>query len=117
MMSKWSPAHNKPLVCVHWNDAESAAPNDAFYEEEIQHTKHPMETYGLLMKEDSDGITLMTEFYLENGKGVYRGKTFIPGSIVDHVETLLKPKELKPSRQVKRASSQTLPVTNHTPIS
>ena len=92
VIKRWRPTHNKPLVCVTWEDAESSAPNEAFYEEEIVHKTRPMETYGLLLKDDDKGITVMTEFYQEDdGKHVFRGKTLIPRPLIVKVETLLKP--------------------------
>ena len=91
-MLRWKPIHGKHLVCVHWLDADASSPSEAFYENEIKHRTTPMETYGLLMRQDDDGITLMTEFYQEDdGKSVYRGRTFIPASLIKSIEVLAKP--------------------------
>jgi len=105
-MTKWTPSHGKTLVCVHWGDADGAAPDASFYEEEID-TKHratSMQTYGLLVKQDKDGVTLMTEFYKEDdGKNVFRGRTFIPGSLIKNVEIMATPWVRKP-RKTKQTS-------------
>lgn len=79
-------------MCVTWRDADASAPNEAFYEEEITHRIRPMDTYGLLVKQDADGVTVMTEFYLEDdGKKVFRGKTTIPASLIEKIEILAEP--------------------------
>ena len=92
MPKRWQPKHGKPLVCVYWDDADASSPTDAFYEEEIVHTPQPMETYGLLIKDDQDGVTIMNEFYLnENGKKTYRGRTTIPRSLVRDVVIMAEP--------------------------
>lgn len=96
---KWQPLHKKALVCVHWSDADASAPTEAFYEEEIKHRTTPMETYGLLMKQNEEGITLMTEFYREDdGRGVYRGRTFVPAPLIHRVEVLASPWSAKPRK-------------------
>jgi len=109
-MAKWTPSHGRSLVCVLWNDADGSAPDASFYEEEID-TKHratSMQTYGLLVKQDKDGVTLMTEFYKEDdGKNVFRGRTFIPDSLITKVEVMATPWMKKP--RTKRKSVETSP--------
>lgn len=104
---KWSPTHRKPLVCVHWRDADSSSPTEAFYEDDIKHRTTPMETYGLLMKQDNEGITLMNEFYKEDdGRSVFRGRNFIPNALIDRVEVLVQPKQPKPRKPTCSGPSQ-----------
>ena len=92
MALKWTPDHNKSLVAVFWRDADASAPTDAFYEEEIKHHTRPMVTYGLLVKQDQEGVTVMNEYYREDdGKEVYRGRTFIPGYLVDRIDVIAEP--------------------------
>ena len=96
---RWKPLHGKPLVCVHWLDADASAPNEAFYEEDIKHKTTPMQTYGLIVSQNPDSIILMTEFYQEDdGKAVYRGRTTIPMSLVQNIEVLLEPVRPRKSR-------------------
>ena len=99
-MARWRPAHGKPLVVVRWLDAEASQPTDAFFEEEVAavHKTTPMETYGLLLQQDSAGVTLMDEYYTSDGKAVFRGRNFIPASQVVEVVQLLPPvKRVAPS--------------------
>ena len=110
-MVKWQPVHGKPLVCVTWRDSDSSAPNEAFYEEDINHHARPMETYGLLMKQDAEGITVMTEFYQEDDdKKVYRGRTLILAPLVVKVEVLAEP-WVKKSRKTRKIKPQIEPIT------
>ena len=105
---KWTPIHGKPLVCVHWLDADASSPTDAFHEEEIagKHHTTPMETYGLLLREDADGVTLMNEFYVDEGKHTFRGRNFIPACQLVKVDVLLAPAQVKPRRTRKSYSDE-----------
>lgn len=118
-MAKWNPEHGKDLVCVHWKDADASAPADGFYESDIAagHKTTPVLTYGLLLKEDEEGVTLMTETYVDdNGRRVWRGKTFIPGPMVDAVQTLLTARRQSSSVSV-RAAKRTSPSSVRPPAS
>jgi len=109
-MLKWKPAHGKQLVCVHWLDADASSPAEAFYEEEIKHRTTSMETYGLLMRHNDEGITVMTEFYQEDdGKHVYRGRTFIPASLVKEVVVLAAPWQPRQKKVVPVNENSNLP--------
>ncbi len=99
-MARWQPPHHKPLVCVHWLDSDASAPTTAFYEDEIAsvHKTTPMESYGLLLQEDSEGVTLMTEYY-DDGKPTFRGRSFIMARLILRVERLLEPSVSRPHRK------------------
>ena len=92
-MRAWRPAHGKPLVCCRWLDADASAPTTAFTEDEIAavHTTTPMESYGLLLRQDATGVTLMTEYYVDNGQATFRGRTFIPAFQLVSVDVLRQP--------------------------
>ena len=111
-MNRWKPLHSKALVCIHWLDADASSPSEAFYEEEIKHRTTPMQTYGLLMRNNEEGITVMTEFYQEDdGRHVYRGRTFIPASLVKEVEVLAKPWIPQPRKKIIKDEATNLPPT------
>ena len=95
----WNPKHGKALVCVYWNDAHGSA-TQVYSDQE--HKPYPMETYGLLLKDDDAGISLGSETYFDNidEKQEFRGHTFIPRGMVIQLEVLLRPKAPR-KRQVK----------------
>lgn len=88
----WKPSHGKTLVCVYWLDAHSSATR-AFTEENVLHKTAPMETYGLLIKDDEAGVSIANETYMDDIENVqtYRGHTFIPRGMVVRVDVLLSP--------------------------
>lgn len=88
----WNPKHGKPLVCVYWNDAHGSA-TQVYSDHE--HKPYPMETYGLLLREDNEGVSICSETYFDNidEKQEFRGHTFIPRGMVKDLVILLKPKE------------------------
>lgn len=99
---KWKPSHGKSLVCVHWLDADASSPTDAYHDDEIDavHKTTPVESYGLLLRDNNTGVTLMTEFY-EGEKHTFRGRTFIPREMIVKVELLLP---IPVSRKMKKVS-------------
>ena len=95
MANTWNPKHRKALVCVHWDDAFASKATSAYTEENVPHKLEPMETFGLLLKQDAIGVSVACETYYndEEKQHEYRGHTFIPAAMVVSVEVLLKPRQ------------------------
>lgn len=111
-MSKWQSLHGKALVCVHWRDADASSPTESFTDRDIDsvHKITPMESYGLLMRDDPTGVTIMTEYYMDAGVPTYRGRTTIPREQVVRVEVLLPAAtSTAPPRRPKAGHARTLP--------
>ena len=96
-MSRWRPAHNKPLVSLLWNDAHGSA-TDVHTEMDIEHEPLRMTTYGILLREDAIGVTIANEWC---GGKEWRGITFVPRALVVELRTLLP----SPPRQPTAVSS------------
>ena len=101
----WNPKHGKPLVCVYWNDAHGSA-TQVYSDQE--HKPYPMETYGLLLKDDETGVSICSETYFDNidTKQEFRGHTFIPRGMVINLEILLKPHGPRKPRKSRTVASQ-----------
>lgn len=95
-MSTWKPSHGKPLVCVHWKDAHGSA-SQAYTEANIPHSVYPMETYGLLLRDDEAGVSIANETYWDDidHERNYRGHTFIPRGMVSKIEVVRDVKKPK----------------------
>jgi hypothetical protein len=78
------------LVWVRWLDAHATAGTTAYERHELPHRACEIITYGLLLRDDGDGISVAAE---EAGGGLYRGVTFIPRALV------LECKPVKPVRR------------------
>jgi hypothetical protein len=79
-----------PLVWVRWMDAHATAATSAYELHELPHRAGEIVTYGLLLRDDGDGISVAAE---EAGGGMYRAVTFIPRALV------LECKPVKPVRR------------------
>ena len=98
----------KPIVIVRWNDAQSSATNVYTENNPSYHAPIVMETLGWLLKDDEQGVSVMTEVFVEEGIHQYRGHTFVPRAMVIEVT----PISIQPTRSRKRAkprSSQAVP--------
>ena len=72
------------LVALRWLDAHGTATNT--YElHELPHKALEIVTYGLLLRDDEQGISLACE---DCGGGTYRGVTFIPRALVVDVRPI-----------------------------
>jgi len=79
------------LVSVRWHDAHATA--TATYEmHELPHRAIEIVTYGLLLRDDEEGISIASE---DCGDGCYRGVTFIPRSLVREVKPIKRPRKPK----------------------
>jgi hypothetical protein len=89
------------LVRLRWLDAHVTA--SATYElHELPHRGLEIITYGLLLRDDADGVSIASE---DCGGGAYRGVTFVPRSLV------VECKPVKPARSVRKPK----PATKHDP--
>lgn len=67
-----------PLVQLRWRDAHGTA--TAVYElHEIPHRALEVTTYGLLLRDDAEGISIASE---DVGANCFRGLTFVPRPMV-----------------------------------
>lgn len=75
------------LVRLRWMDAHATAATTAYELHELPHKAAEIVTYGLLLRDDADGISIATE---DAGGGCYRGVTFVPRSLVLEVKPVVK---------------------------
>lgn len=76
-------------------DAHATAGTTAYELHELPHKASEITSYGLLLRDDADGVSIASE---DAGAGMFRGITFVPRALVV---------ELKP---VKRARKKRLHV-------
>lgn len=86
------------LAIVTWHDAWADQDNFSTAHGLIQ-THDPMvvRTLGWIIADDEKGISIVNEKSIEDGVGIYRGRTFIPRAMVQKVEEfrLSKPRVKK----------------------
>jgi len=87
---------NKPLVALIWMDAHSPAYETEVTSEEVEHKPMPIVTFGILLKDDTSGVSVASE---QTGPDTYRGHTFVPRGMVTSVTVIRK----NPGLLVKRA--------------
>ena len=86
-------SERRHLVAVRWRDAHGSSLSE-FAEHEIPHRAYIWTTYGLLMRDDDEGISVASEV----SEGSYRGVTFVPRQMIIEVIDLgvpHKPRERK----------------------
>ena len=72
-----------PLVGCRWDDAHGDAVQQIDVESVFAfHKPHPVITFGLLIRDDESGVTLVME---DIGDGDLRGPTFIPRSLIQEI--------------------------------
>lgn len=85
-------AAKRPIVCVTWLDAHGAARStDVYAIGDVPHKSTPVRTYGVLLKHDTDGVSLASEEFPETEE--CRNYTFIPAGMVLSVEKLRHPSQ------------------------
>ena len=84
-----------PLVALRWLDAH-ATTNTPYELHEIPHKAQEITTYGLLLRDDAEGVTVANEYC---GAGIYRGTTFVLRNNVIEV------KPVKPTRKRKESNA------------
>lgn len=92
----------KRLVCVIWSDAFSSKATDVFEAGDVPHGLFPVETYGILLKDDSVGVSIACETYYNDSEKVweYRGHTFIPRAMVVDVKPVGVSRRRKAAKKV-----------------
>ena len=99
-------SERRHLVAVRWRDAHGSSLAE-FAEHEIPHRAYIWTTYGLLMRDDDEGISIASEV----SEGSYRGVTFVPRQMIIEVIDLgvpHKPRERK-SRGARSAAASSSP--------
>lgn len=91
----------EPLVKVIWKDAHGVAGTTALSLHEIPHGAIEITSYGLLLRQDDHGVSIVSEVCAD---GTYRGYTFVPAGMLISVEPVIKPKRVK-KRLLKEESS------------
>lgn len=78
----------RQLTVVRWDDAWADQDNFATAHG-IKQTHEPMlvVTMGTILVDDEAGISIANEHSTQDGKDVYRGRTFIPRAMIKSVET------------------------------
>jgi hypothetical protein len=76
-------SERRHLVAVRWRDAHGSSLSE-FAEHEIPHHAYIWTTYGLLMRDDDEGISIASEV----SEGSYRGVTFVPRQMIIEVVDL-----------------------------
>ncbi len=75
----------KGFVAVRWADAHSSGSVTEYAEHELPHRSAHYTTYGFLLRQDGEGVTLATE---HSDEATYRGVTFIPAAMVLEIAAL-----------------------------
>lgn len=68
-----------PLVALRWRDAHATAGTTAYELHELPHKAAEIVSYGLLLRDDADGVSIASE---DAGAGMFRGVTFVPRPMV-----------------------------------
>lgn len=98
------------VVCI-WKDAwadavEGVSPKDAA----DKHRPSNLELRGWLVHEDDEGLSIFVERCIDPGEEYYRGRSFIPRSLVKSIEVV---KLSRPRR--KKQTSHTPPTDQTAP--
>ena len=78
------------LVKVCWRDAHGVAGTTALSMHEIPHGGILVTSYGILLRQDAEGVSIASEMCED---GTYRGYTFVPAGMLVSVDPLLKPRK------------------------
>lgn len=97
--------HSYPLALVTWSDANTGS-EDVVDSENLSlfHKPTVVKTLGWVLLDDTDGITLVNEYY----DSYFRGRTFIPRAMIIEVNHFnLSKKRAKPNpRPVVHSDNQ-----------
>lgn len=75
-----------PLIALRWMDAHGTATN-TYETHELPHKALEITTYGLLLRDDADGVSIANE---DCGSGCYRGVTFVPRVLIVEIKHLTR---------------------------
>jgi hypothetical protein len=81
-----------PLVSLRWLDAHATAGTTAYELHELPHRAAEITSYGLLLRDDADGVSIASE---DAGAGMYRGITFVPRQLILHLKHLQRARKRK----------------------
>lgn len=85
-----------PLVQVIWDDAHADASESLTRDDVLlKHRAAVFQTVGWLLREDEKGISVANERCMDEGDEVYRGRTFVPKSLIRSIVPLIKPRKPK----------------------
>lgn len=89
------------LVKVVWDDAWGEAEESFFYKDtHVKHHPVVMHTVGWLLIDDEKGISIACERCLDEGEENYRGRTFIPKSLVRSITPIVKGRNTKKPKPI-----------------
>lgn len=83
------------LVCLRWRDAHGTA-TTTYELHELPHKALEITTYGLLLRQDADGISIAAE---DCGAGCFRGVTFVPAALVIECKPVKRSRARKKDEQ------------------
>jgi hypothetical protein len=83
------------LVSLRWMDAHATAGTTAYELHELPHKASEITTYGLLLRDDAEGVSIATE---DCGAGMYRGITFVPRALVVEAKPIKRPRKKREAR-------------------
>lgn len=76
----------KEITVVEWDDAWQDQENfNTKHGIEVTHAPMDVQTMGMLVVDDEEGISLANERSTQDGSDVYRGRSFIPRQMVKEV--------------------------------
>lgn len=81
-----------PFVAVRWNDAHCTGPTTTYELHELPHKALEITTYGLLLRDDADGVCVAGE---HAGVESYRAITFVPRPLIIEVRPIEQAKRRK----------------------
>lgn len=87
------------LVRVVWRDAHGIAGTTALSLHEIPHGGIEITSYGLLLRQDAEGVSIASEVC---GDGTFRGYTFVPAGMLVSVTPVIKPKTPRKVKLVEK---------------
>lgn len=107
---KVNHANNPPYCVVIWDDAWSDAVNATSQKDAPDlHKAARYETRGWVLVDDARGISIFPERCLDDGDVSYRGRTFIPRSLVVAVTEVTLKTPRKAAHAKNPASSAAVP--------
>ena len=86
---------NYPLVCVTWLDAHGSAVSP-YTIDEIPHAAVRVQSYGLLLKQDTVGVSIASEVC---DGDTFRGYSFVPAGLLVDVKPVKSPRKPKIKRE------------------
>lgn len=82
------------LVLVVWDDAHADASEALSLDDvAVKHRAATFQTVGWLLRNDELGVSVANERCLDQGDEVYRGRTFVPKSLVRSITPVVKPRK------------------------